>query len=270
MLTMILENDVEKIKLYDEAGVDRIFIDLEVLGKKERQGHLDTVISDHHISDIASAKNILNNAKVLTRINPINKNSKQEINDVINAGTDIVMLPMFKHQGEVNYFLKCVNSRVKTCLLLETSEALCRIDDILLLKGIDEIHIGLNDLHLALGVDFLFELLTDGIVEYLAEKIKAKNIPFGIGGVALMDEGKFNGKVVIKEHVRLGSSMVILSRTFKQMLVDNPSRLKNEISKIHKEEKIAKNESIKVLLDNKILLKKYINEVVELKRKKNV
>ena len=52
-----------------------------------------------------------------------------------------------------------VNKRVKTCLLLETSQALCRLDDILTLEGIDEIHIGLNDLHLSMGLDFMFELL---------------------------------------------------------------------------------------------------------------
>ena len=31
---MIIENDLELIKKYDSIGVDRIFIDLEILGKK--------------------------------------------------------------------------------------------------------------------------------------------------------------------------------------------------------------------------------------------
>mgnify|MGYP002235666245 CR=1 FL=1 len=34
-------------------------------------------------------------------------------------------------------------------LLLETEEARLCLDDVLKLKGIDEIHIGLNDLHLS-------------------------------------------------------------------------------------------------------------------------
>jgi len=272
MITMILENDVEKIKIYDKAGVDRIFIDLEILGKKERQGHLDTVISNHKISDIAYAKQVVKYSKILTRVNPINDNSKDEIDQVIEAGTDIIMLPMFKCVDEVKYFLKLVDKRVRTCLLLETSEALCRIDDILELDGIDEIHIGLNDLHLSLGLDFLFELLSNGIVEYLSEKIKAKNIPFGIGGVALMDKGEFNGKVVIKEHVRLGSSMVILSRTFKRMIEENKiENFANEIKKIHKEVSIAKKEDLNSLLDNKKLLKSHIDKVViEKRNNKNV
>ena len=76
------------------------------------------------------------------------------------------------------------------------------------------IHIGLNDLHLSLGMKFMFQLLTDGIVESLADKIKAKGIPFGFGGLARLDAGAVPGKCVLKEHYRLGSSMVIVSRTF--------------------------------------------------------
>jgi hypothetical protein len=270
MKTMILENDIDKIKIYEKSGVDRIFIDLERLGKKERQGHLDTVISHHTLADVKNAKSVIKKSKLLVRINPINKNSFTEINNVIEAGADIIMLPMFKTAHEVRTFISMVNKRATVCLLLETSQALCRIDDILEIKGIDEIHIGLNDLHLSLGLDFLFELLTNGIVEYLADKIKSKKIPFGIGGVALMDEGKFNGKVIIKEHVRLGSSMVILSRTFKNMLADNPEKLEYEINKLHREVMIAKGETMKNLLDNRKLLKSFIDEVVALKRAKNV
>ena len=44
----------------------------------------------------------------------------------------------------------------KTCLLLETPEAVEIIDDILDIDGIDEIHIGLNDLHLGYKMKFMF------------------------------------------------------------------------------------------------------------------
>jgi hypothetical protein len=73
---MIIENDLELIKKYDSIGVDRIFIDLEIIGKKERQGHLDTVISNHSIQDIKKIKSNLKNSKLLVRINPINENSE--------------------------------------------------------------------------------------------------------------------------------------------------------------------------------------------------
>ena len=76
------------------------------------------------------------------------------------------------------------------------------------------IHLGLNDLHLELGMKFMFQLLSDGVVEQLGNKIKAAGIPFGFGGIARLDSGMLPGADVLKEHVRLGSSMVIVSRSF--------------------------------------------------------
>jgi len=215
MKTMILDNNIDNIKIYDECKIDRIFVDLEIHGKQDRQGHLNTVISDHTLEDVKMIKPILKNSQLLVRVNPIHPNSASEIHYAIENGADIVMLPMFKTIEEVKLFIDYVDKKATVCLLLETSEALCRIDKILELEGIDEIHIGLNDLHLAMGLDFMFELMGGGIVEYLAYKIKQKNIPFGVGGVARMNEGMLMGKMIIAEHARIGSSMVILSRTFK-------------------------------------------------------
>lgn len=107
-----------------------------------------------------------------------------------------------------------MDGRAKTCLLVETPEAALLIDEILELKGIDMIHLGLNDLHLALGMKFMFELLADGTVDRLSAKIKAKGIPFGFGGIATLTGGAVPGSMILKEHVRLGSSMVIVSRSF--------------------------------------------------------
>lgn len=59
-------------------------------------------------------------------------------------------------------------------LLLETPEAVEIIDEILQLKGIDYIHIGLNDLSLGYGMKFMFQLLADGTVERLCTKFREK------------------------------------------------------------------------------------------------
>ena len=159
-------------------------------------------------------------AKILVRVNPIHEaladypSSQDEIESVIKAGADIIMLPFFKKVTEVQRFLSIVDGRAKTCLLVETPEAALLIDEILELKGIDMIHLGLNDLHLALGMKFMFELLADGTVDRLSSKIKAKGIPFGFGGIATLTGGAMPGSMVLKEHYRLGSSMVIVSRSF--------------------------------------------------------
>lgn len=216
MELLYITNDVEVAKNAEISGVDIIFIDLEKKGKMARQGHLDTVISNHSIEDVEKIRKELKTAKLLVRINPLDNESPLEIEQVIKYGADIIMLPMFKTAEEVREFIKLVKGRAEICLLLETSQALCRIDEILEISGIDRIHIGLNDLHLSLGLDFMFECLSSGLVEYMAKKISKKGIKYGFGGIARMGEGELPAEKILKEHTRLGSQMVILSRTFKR------------------------------------------------------
>ena len=217
---MYITNKPEIAKIAEDAGVDWIFIDMEFIGKDQRQKGLDTVKNRHTTDDIRKIKNILKKSEVLVRVNPIHEDtngypsSDVEINSAIKAGADIIMLPYFKTVEEVRKFILYVGKRAKTCLLLETKEAVAVIDDILEIDGIDMIHIGLNDLHLALHMKFMFQLLADGTVEYLGNKIKSAGIPFGFGGIAKLDSGILPGAMVLKEHYRLGSSMVIVGRSF--------------------------------------------------------
>ena len=53
---MYITNKPEVAKIAQNAGVDRIFVDLEIIGKEERQGGLDTVISRHKIEDVTKIK----------------------------------------------------------------------------------------------------------------------------------------------------------------------------------------------------------------------
>lgn len=217
---MYITNKPAVAEIAEQAGVDWIFLDMEFIGKDARQGGLDTVQNHHTVKDVASIKAAVKKAKVLVRVNPIHEalpdypSSKDEIDATIKAGADIVMLPFFKTVEEVKQFISFVNGRAKTLLLMETVEAANLVDEILEVPGIDMIHLGLNDMHLELGMKFMFELLANGTVEKLGNKIKAKGIPFGFGGIATLDGGALPGSMVLKEHVRLGSSMVIVSRSF--------------------------------------------------------
>ena len=94
---------------------------------------------------------------------------------MIHYGADIVMLPFFKDEFEVETFIRYVDKKAKICLLVETPEAVENIDNILALTGIDYIHIGLNDLHLGYGMSFMFELLADGTVDMLCKKLVKRN-----------------------------------------------------------------------------------------------
>ena len=217
---MYITNRPEIAQIAEGAGVDWIFVDMEFIGKDARQGGLDTVQNHHTAKDIRKIKNAVSSAKVLVRINPIHEelsyyqSSEVEINEAIDAGADILMLPYFHTVKEVEEFVFLVDGRVKTCLLLETPEAAELLDDILEVPGIDMIHIGLNDMHLALGMNFMFELLANGKVDEWMQKIKAKDIMCGFGGIAGLNTGLLPGAKVLKEHCRLGSEMVIVSRAF--------------------------------------------------------
>ena len=277
---MYITNRPEIARIAEEAGVDWIFIDMEFIGKDRRQGGLDTVQNHHTVEDVAIIKSVVKKSKVLVRVNPIHPklsisdgaainypSSKDEIDAVINAGADIVMLPFFKTIEEVILFLNIVNGRAKTCLLLETPESATLIDEILDQKGIDMIHIGLNDLHLALGMNFMFELLVDGTVDTLSSRIKEKGIPFGFGGIASLNGGLMPGSMVLKEHYRLGSSMVIVSRSFCDTSqikdLDEVRRVfNNGISEIRHLEKEAALASCEYFHENRIAVCNCVKQIV--------
>lgn len=217
---MYITKHPEIARIAEEAGVDWIFVDMEFIGKDCRQGGLDTVQNHHTVEDVANIRAAVTKAKVLVRINPIHDtmddypSSEEEIEAVIQAGADIVMLPYFKTTEEVHRFIGYVGGRAKTCLLVETPEAADLLDQIVEIDGIDMIHIGLNDMHLALKMMFMFQLLTDGSVDKWTRIIAQKGIMYGFGGLASLNGGAVPGRMILKEHYRLGSQMVIVSRAF--------------------------------------------------------
>lgn len=211
---MYITNSPAVALIAEKNGVERIWIDLETLGKEERQKNMNTVKSHHTLQDVEVISNILTKSECMVRINPWNENSVDEIEKVIAAGADRIMLPMWKTAEEADRFLKTVNSRIKTTLLLETKEAAECLDDVLKNTLLDEIHIGLNDLHLSYGLTFMFELLANGTVERLCQKMKNAGVQYGFGGVARIGEGMLPAERVIMEHYRLGSTRAILSRSF--------------------------------------------------------
>ena len=214
---MYITNRPEIAQIAESAGVDRIFVDMEFIGKDIRQGGMDTVQSHHTIEDIKNISNAINQAELLVRVNPIHDeldnymSSKEEIDLAIENGAKVLMLPYFKTVDEVRTFISLVDGRAKTMPLLETSGAVEVIDEILNLDGLDEIFIGLNDLSLGYKKKFMF---VDGTVEKLCFKFKQKGIPYGFGGIASLGKGMLPSEHIITEHYRLGSTCAILSRSF--------------------------------------------------------
>lgn len=160
---MYITNRPDVASIAEKYGVDRIFVDMEFIGKDERQGGMDSVQNHHTIEDVKALRAVVREADLLVRVNPIHEalsdypSSSEEIEAVLEAGADFVMLPYFKTIEEIENFLSIVKGRAKTMLLLETREATALLDEILQIDGIDEIHIGLNDLSISLGKAFLFK-----------------------------------------------------------------------------------------------------------------
>lgn len=211
---LYLTNDIKVAKVAGSEGVDWIFVDMETLGKEERQGHLDSVKSHHTVDDVRKLRTVVKPGGLLVRVDPIHDGSAKQIDEVIKAGADWIMLPMWKSTEEVLTFLNLINGRCHTMLLLETKKAEECLPQVLRLHGIDRIHIGLNDLHLSYGKKFMFEVLADGTVERICKEIKKAKIPYGFGGIGRIGGGQLPADHILGEHIRLGSSAVILSRSF--------------------------------------------------------
>ena len=212
---MYITNDPAVAKIAADAGVDRIFIDMEVLGKAERQGGMDTVQSHHTPEDIAKVRAAIGDqAEIMARVNPLNPNSQTEIDDAIANGADVIMLPMWRTVDDLHQLIRMVDGRAKVMPLLETDAAAEHLPEALGVHGIDQMHIGLNDLHLCYHQKFMFQLLMDGTVDRLSGLLREVDIPFGFGGVGRPGSGMLPAECIIAEHYRLGSQYVILSRSF--------------------------------------------------------
>lgn len=221
---MYCTNRPEVASIAENAGVGRIWVDLERIGKAERQRGLDTVQSNHTPEDAAAVKAVLKTAELVVRVNPIHDaapgvlSSADEIDLVCEAGADLVMLPYFKSADELKTFVKLVRGRAKVYPLLETPEAVRALDEVLSIDGIDEIHVGLNDLSIGYHKRFLFEPLAEGMIDWLCDRFAKRGIPYGFGGFCGVSGVSGGGEVpascIIYEHYRLGSTRAILSRTF--------------------------------------------------------
>jgi 2-keto-3-deoxy-L-rhamnonate aldolase RhmA len=238
MKLIYITADPYQAGIADQSLIDYVMVDLEVNGKRERQKGRDTLISNHSVEDVRTIRGILNHTKLLVRVNPIWKKSKEEIDQAIHYGADALMLPMFRTKQEVSKFLALVNGRVECQLLLETSSGLQGIESILELEGISTIHVGLNDLHQELKFEFMFELFVGDILERLSTKVINRGVNFGIGGVGRLNaEQLVSPELILREHLRLKSSQVILSRDFRRIFLEADSKhlllLQNACREIH-------------------------------------
>ncbi|WP_372659921.1 aldolase/citrate lyase family protein, partial [Hydrogenophaga sp.] len=209
-----ITNDPVFARRCDALQGMRLFVDLERLGKAERQAGRNTFISTHTIEDVGRVKAVLRHSQLMVRVNPLNPETGAEVDAVLAQGADWLMLPMFSRADELRRFCTLVAGRAPVVALLETADALHCLPEWVDTPGLHEVFVGLNDLHLSLGQRFMYQPLAMGLLDQAARRVHAQGLRLGFGGIARLDEGLLPGRDVLAEHLRLGSQAVILSRTF--------------------------------------------------------
>jgi hypothetical protein len=214
-LTMIT-NDVGLAADADRAGVNRVGIDLEFLGKTERQRGSGARLSQHDWDDMSRIAPCLNHADLFVRINPGHSGTAAEIETALALGAEVLMLPSFRTTAEVATFVRIVRGRARVSILVEMAPAAVRIREILDVRGIDEVMLGLNDLHLQFGVANQFEVLASPLLDMLAGEVLRKGIPLAVGGVGRVGDTALPvpTDLVHAQYPRLRATGAWLARSF--------------------------------------------------------
>lgn len=230
MRPVLITDSPDLAALAQGSGVGRIMVDLERNGKFERQKLRDTWISKHEIEDIAPVAQVLSDADLMVRINPLYDGSVGEIDAAIADGADCIMLPMFRTLKEIEAIGAMIAGRARFVPLVETGDAMAILKGVARCDAVDEVFIGLNDLHISLGLDFMFQPLGDGMLDTACAALRDIGKPFGFGGIARIGEGDLPAEFIIREHARLGSTRVNLSRTFARDGFGEGATLEHEVS----------------------------------------
>ncbi|KAF0173354.1 MAG: aldolase [Hyphomonadaceae bacterium] len=216
VLTAIIA-DVERAARCDLAGVDRIGVDIERIGKHARQGSVPNArISDHELEQLEALRPVVQRAQLFARLNPLHDGTGAEVDRAVACGAQVLMLPYFTSAHEVETFVRLVDGRAAATLLLETAAAVVRLPDILAVDGVAEITVGLNDLSLSCGLANAFEVLASDMMDHISAGVRKRGVPFGFGGVARAHDEALSmpSDLVFAQHPRLGSNAAWLSRSF--------------------------------------------------------
>ncbi len=212
-----LTRDPTLARAADEAGVDRIGIDIERLGKHQRQGARPELrFSDHELDDLTTLKKHVRRAEIFVRLNPLHEGSRAEIERALELGAQVVMLPYFSAPDDARCFAEMIGGRAKPVLLIETAAAAARIREIAAVPGVAEIMVGLNDLHMSLGMAHPFEVLASDAIAAIAGHVRAAGLRFGFGGVARAGDRMLPvpPDLIYPQYPLLGATAAWLARSF--------------------------------------------------------
>ena len=135
---------------------------------------------------------------------------------VVGAGARVLMLPMVASPEEAATFVTLVNGRARVVLLVECRDAIARLSELIAVEGVDEVHVGLNDLALSLGLANRWLVLADDLMLDVGRRVIAAGLRFGLGGLGRAgdDTLPIPSDLVYAEHARTGATAALVSRSF--------------------------------------------------------
>jgi hypothetical protein len=199
----------------DRAGIDRIGLDCETLGKSHRQAGHGTWISQHEPETLGAVAAQVGQAEIFVRTNSVHDGIGDEIEAFLERGATVLMLPNFRTLSEIETYADKVDGRARIVPLVERLDAIELIPRFPEL-GIEEFHVGLNDLSIELGLPNRMELLVRPEMRRIADAAEEAGATFGIGGLARPDAPGLpvDPALVCAVTVGLGSSGALIARSF--------------------------------------------------------
>jgi hypothetical protein len=209
-------NDPRLAARADAAGIDRVGVDLERLGKAERQRGLGTWISSHTEDDLGRVAAVLTRAVPFARINPMHDGTAAQVDRAIAHGARVLMLPMVETVDDAARFAAAVRGRAAIVLLVESATGLDAAGALAAVDGVDEIHVGLNDLALSLGLRTRWLALAGDRLRDASAAVRAAGRRFGFGGIgAAGDDGlPIPADLIYAEYARIGATAALVARAF--------------------------------------------------------
>jgi hypothetical protein len=186
------------------------------MGKAERQRGRGTWISPHTQDDLAVLADVVRRARLFARLNPLHGDTAREVDEVLQRGAQVLMLPMVRDAEQAREFARLVDGRASVVLLVETARALAAIGELAAVDGVDEIHLGLNDLAIDLGLSNRWLVLAGDEAVEAGTRVRAAGLRFGLGGIGTVDQTGLPvpADYVYAQYARTGATAALLSRSF--------------------------------------------------------
>ena len=126
------------------------------------------------------------------------------------------MLPMVATPGEAREFAAWSAARRPSSCSSRACEGVRRLPELVAIDGVDEVHIGLNDLALSLGVRNRWLALAGDLTVRAGSIVTGAGKRFGLGAVGRPGDRGLPVPVdlVYAEYPRTGATAALLSRSF--------------------------------------------------------